>query len=324
MCKVTNLLVLTRKNNNFDKSWKRSFETFETSQIFARAPQPFAFAVCHSRKSHLHHSANPLARASLPPVVCEAHILESVCLVSQSVLNPIPQSTTTTTATSTITRNNTTRPQTPTRNKQSWHRQHLCWELELELDLAVTTPGEAVAVVVVVVHHPRNLHVALATSCTLTWTTMQWAATMLRQTLMVRYAATNQRSHLCFRNHLNKQSRCHPCSLHPHTATAAGFDDAHGFDKGRIFFITPDDSQLRTAKPLPTGSAICSGIGITFAALSVIGIPYLVAKTVLIRKVATATSTIATTPWSPCSLTRLPLLSPPLHHDRTRLAWPSG
>ena len=67
-------------------------------------------------------------------------------------------------------------------------------------------------------------------------------------------------------------------------ACTVGFEDA-GFDRGVLDFRSPDDSSLMRQTPLPGGAACCSTIGVLAAGVSVIGWPYLIAKTHLIRKV---------------------------------------
>lgn len=63
-----------------------------------------------------------------------------------------------------------------------------------------------------------------------------------------------------------------------------GFDTAP-FDRGVLDIRRADDSSLTVQTPMPGGAACCSTFGVLLSAVSVIGWPYLMAKTHLIRKV---------------------------------------
>ena len=64
---------------------------------------------------------------------------------------------------------------------------------------------------------------------------------------------------------------------------ADGFDTPP-FDRGVLDIRRADDSTLLRQVPLPAGAACCSAVGVLVAGVSVIGWPYLCAKTHLIRK----------------------------------------
>ena len=70
---------------------------------------------------------------------------------------------------------------------------------------------------------------------------------------------------------------------------AVGFPpEVRGFDRGVLDYRTPDDSALLRQQPMPSGAACCSTVGVLLATASVIGWPYLIAKTHLVRKVRLA------------------------------------